>query len=231
MLDLSKCVCGSTEVEARIEKGSLVYGKCSFCRSLRQINEINFDSIIKQYEDEIPIRSSPGFERGLYRFAEELLDDLDSFEFKSVLDVGCACGVFLDYVKRKKKVELYGIDINEKAIEVAKQKGLNSVYVGNFLEIALERFDLIVMHDVLEHLVEPKKYLLRARSLCKILQITTPCLDFIDDVKNWEMLRRDHLWIFSLEGLIQLLRGCGFVIEKVKKTKNSYSECLEVICK
>lgn len=87
-----------------------------------------------------------------YSYRWEFIEFLKFFKiFKNkklkILDIGCGEGHFL-YLAQKNGFEVVGIDINEKAIKVAKEKfGIKRVYpfdlsefIKNFPE---EKFDII----------------------------------------------------------------------------------------
>ncbi|MBK1718636.1 class I SAM-dependent methyltransferase [Thiocystis violacea] len=77
---------------------------------------------------------------------------------KAVLDYGCGIGQFLCYLHGKGFTNLTGIDISEQQITLAKsiQNHLNFEFTPNPDEWCLkhsERFDVIVINDVLEHIL------------------------------------------------------------------------------
>jgi 2-polyprenyl-3-methyl-5-hydroxy-6-metoxy-1,4-benzoquinol methylase len=90
-----------------------------------------------------------------------------------LLDVGCAEGLFIFEVsKRFPNIEVYGIDFDEKSINTAKNKfNLKNVYplsLEEFYEHAITKnlkFDIITFFEVLEHQIDPNKFL----NLCKNL--------------------------------------------------------------
>lgn len=77
----------------------------------------------------------------------------------AILDIGIREGAFIEFLKEKGFNNLYGIDIYEKSIELAKEKGINCE-VANAQEFSLaKQFDLIVMSHVLEHCPDPASVL------------------------------------------------------------------------
>src|SRR5258708_6160605 len=76
--------------------------------------------------------------------------------FGRLLDVGCAYGFFLHEAKRF--FDVSGIELAEDAAEHCRRSGLN-VFTGQADETLLGRLgttDVIVLHDVIEHLPSPR---------------------------------------------------------------------------
>jgi len=80
---------------------------------------------------------------------------------KNILDVGCGTGIALKlFLKKKKKSNIYGIDISKTSIQKCKKRGLNCwVYDGIIIPFRDDYFDLVCSHNVLEHVENPKKFL------------------------------------------------------------------------
>lgn len=95
-----------------------------------------------------------------------IMQDL-SLENKSVLDIGCGPGVqFGEYTKRN---SFTGIDISSDALELAAQNGY-AVHLGDVskeLPFSDESFDVVVLTDILEHVVEPLELLKEAARVLK----------------------------------------------------------------
>ena len=74
---------------------------------------------------------------------------------RTVLDVGCGTGNFLDYAQSR-GLDAYGIDLDPGAVAEARSRGLNAVTQGELGSAALpDRFDAMTMWDVIEHIIDP----------------------------------------------------------------------------
>jgi methionine biosynthesis protein MetW len=74
----------------------------------------------------------------------------------SVLDIGCGDGLLLEYLKDQKNAQVYGIDLSEEAVRLAKERNIETT-VGDILQIEIERvYDYIILSEVLEHLNDPE---------------------------------------------------------------------------
>ena len=77
-------------------------------------------------------------------------------EGDKVLDVGCSGGEFIKYIKSKVDCECTGIDVNDSAINHAKEEGIDA-FVCSVENLTLKdnSFDIVLMSEVLEHLYDP----------------------------------------------------------------------------
>ena len=81
---------------------------------------------------------------------------LKQYKPNSVLEVGCGAGEFL-YRLSACAGRVVGVDINERAIAVARSKGL--AVSNQPLSAMTETFDMIFMFQVLEHLEAPGAFI------------------------------------------------------------------------
>ncbi len=140
-----------------------------------------------------------------------------------LLDIGCGAGFFIACLKRYRWV-VTGIDISEWASEFAKKKLGLDVFTGNVEEIQFnERFDVITMYHILEHLPDPLKTLKRVSELLSddgILVIEGPnlsCFDRIWHGKNWRGFDLPrHLYHFTPGTYRMILKKAGFFCAKVQ---------------
>lgn len=112
-------------------------------------------------------------------------------EGDAVLDIGCGKGeLAFDVAKKAKRVS--GVDFSEKYIEFAQKnyKRPNLAYVyGNALEYEFrEKFDVIILSNVLEHIEERVEFLSKIKSLAPKLLIRVPAID-----RDWLTLYKKEL--------------------------------------
>lgn len=141
---------------------------------------------------------------------------------KKIFDVGAATGYFLDLAKRA-GWQTSGIEISEYAAKIACDKG-HQVFIGSLENLNnREKYDVVTMWDVLEHLADPKKYL---KSVYDILhQEGILAINTINRSswwarlwgRNWQaIIPPEHLYYYSVESLKILLEQGGFrIIEKL----------------
>lgn len=138
-----------------------------------------------------------------------------------LLDVGAATGIFME-IARKQGWDVYGIEASLWAANRAKEKGLD-VWQGDFLQFSSrEKFDIITMLDIIEHMAKPGLAFKKANHLLKpggILVITTPDVEsFTARVlgKRWWHLRPAHVNFFSRKTLSWAAHNFGFRILKFR---------------
>jgi SAM-dependent methyltransferase len=92
-----------------------------------------------------------------------------NLEYKSVLDVGCGQGSPLEEIARRKPdIELAGVDISPRAVELPQQHMPAAQY--SVLDLTTEtlnrKFDLIICTDVLEHIENDRAAIRNMREMC-----------------------------------------------------------------
>lgn len=124
----------------------------------------NFNSTAKFYDE-----SNDGkFVAPMY---DEIIIRVNSLKPKKLLDVGCGTGNVLMKLIKSNNIELYGLDISEEMIKVAKNN------LGNRAELKIadsesmpwedNKFDVIVCNASFHHYPNPRKVLLEMRRVLK----------------------------------------------------------------
>lgn len=92
-------------------------------------------------------------------FARDYLKIMPANKNASILDFGCGVGHFLYHLKKMGYCNYYGIDISRQQIEYCKSYVTDKVEIVDgmiFLQNMTEKYDVIVAHDVLEHISKEK---------------------------------------------------------------------------
>ena len=149
-----------------------------------------------------------------------ILDISGRFRFDSVLDIGCGTGEILNHLKPRKGV---GVDISPEMVRIAKSKYDDYEFIASdfdSLEIT-EKFDLIIVIDVIEHLGDMERTLANIRKYSnkgtKII-VSSPSYywKFILDIGEklrMKMPEGDHKWI-PPNALKRMIRNNGLMIEE-----------------
>jgi len=141
-----------------------------------------------------------------------------------LLDIGCALG-HMGEAARRRGWDVYVTDVSEYAAQEArKQFGLNAfVSPPEKLPVKPERFEMITMYDIVEHLSHPLELLTdvrRALTQNGILHITTPNAHSLSAKlmgRHWYHIKPDeHLLYFTPETIRSVLERSGFEVIKIK---------------
>ncbi|RKY92666.1 hypothetical protein DRQ15_01710 [candidate division KSB1 bacterium] len=144
-----------------------------------------------------------------------------------VLDVGCATGFLLEGIRDHCTWEVFGIEISEWAVKIARtQLGLN-VTLGTLekAEFPDNFFDIILLNDILEHVRDPLQFLTtvyaRLASGGKVfLRVPNGRCDILPFVQDYQkgyvrVQTQAHLYYFEPEVLQRILIAIGFRIDQV----------------
>lgn len=115
----------------------------------------------------------------LGRFFDRVSGEIAGLEYASILDFGCGEAFFWEEVKSRISItkDLIGIDLRAEALAKARHSHPEFIFFQqDILSWEAERkFDLVIASQVLEHLVEPDRFLHR---LCEVsrryLLLTVP---------------------------------------------------------
>jgi 2-polyprenyl-3-methyl-5-hydroxy-6-metoxy-1,4-benzoquinol methylase len=167
-------VCGCDDAPPHLEKGELHLVRCRRCGMIyanpapaEMVSGEHYDQLGADYylspakleSDYAPVR----FERELRLFREHC-------QGGAVLDVGCSSGAFLFQLSQRfpGNYQLLGTDVSGPALDYAEKRGV-AVLRGSFPEqdFGGREFDVVTFWAVLEHLLEPGRFLGKAWTLLK----------------------------------------------------------------
>lgn len=154
--------------------------KCAKCDLIYIKNRFNKKGLARYYENYInevhqSSQKSNDDRAKMYKIEFDYIAKfIKPLKDKRVLDVGCSGGYFLDLFKDL-GCSTYGIEFGGEAYEMAKQK--HNMHKGELPDIKIKKkFDIVIFRGVIEHVINPKKYLNKAISLLKkngIIYITS----------------------------------------------------------
>lgn len=140
-------------------------------------------------------------------------------EEKTILDIGAGTGDFLQYIS-KHNWKVSGVEPNEKARNLAKRKNLN--LLRDLSSFNNEKFDVITLWHVLEHIPNLKEQIEQFHHLLKpngVLVIAVPNFESYDAKYYKEYWAAydvpRHLWHFSKKGIKRLFTKYNFVQKSI----------------
>ncbi|MHA2344724.1 MAG: methyltransferase domain-containing protein [Candidatus Hodarchaeales archaeon] len=227
-----KCICGNnsfTKYEKQLykvnnlgetteaEDSKIKFGSCTKCGIVKQISDVSLENYGKYYLDYPPTKDS--YKAKSYEHDKEIAKKrCDEYginkELKQrILDVGSGSGAFVTEC-REREQEAFGCEISEYAYAPENE----FIYYDEFEEINFptDYFDRVTCHDVLEHSLNPKRFLKELHRTTKqegtcVIEIPR----FFHDAgkHHW---KEEHIWFFKVEELSILAKEAGFKLEDIK---------------
>lgn len=213
---------------------------CKSC-GLVQVNpQPGFLEVKKYYDDSyFTQRTERGYDnyysdhlrKEISRVFQLNLSDLDFFSWESErltqkqpgknltsLDIGCAAGYFVSYMKGR-GYDAYGIEIADGPVRFARETLKLNIFQENFLDWDPQfqnQFDVITLWATIEHLHKPKETLEKIKNHLKpggVLILSTCRYGLLAKLAGlkWRYLNvPEHLYYYSYKGLKNLLLSLGY---------------------
>jgi SAM-dependent methyltransferase len=185
------------------------------------------------YRDGTYLKNNPDWNAGDSLFkANKILQLLEKHKLalKSVCEVGCGSGEMLVQLSAQlPNVNFLGVDISPNAIDIAKAKETSLIRfeLGDITGDQFnQRFDLILVIDVIEHIENYFKFLRDIRPKGRYSVFHIPL-----DMSMWSLFREKmlieskervgHIHVFTEDFIKSVLKDCGYkIIDKVYTEPN-----------
>ncbi len=224
---IKSCLCGRSNFIHFIhqsDSSQIPIRECLGCGIKHQLVHLNYEEYLQQYISDYS--HFTGKDGGELISSERYLHDFKLAEIRYesykpflpiqsvLLDVGSSNGAFVDFMNQTGMCTARGLEICE---EYNHRK---VTYSGDFLSVELQddAFDVITMHDILEHFVNPGDALLRCNRILRkdgILIIDFPDFFSRSGFHHWKVI--EHLWILRLRELKWLVQYHGFKVIRIDK--------------
>ena len=237
LINVTGCnLCGKTAAQLLYKVNSFCIVKCKYC-GLVYVNQPPGKEELGRLYQKNYFQGKTTYKNMTFGYADYLenskalsalnlkrLKSIEKYQKKGrILDIGCAAGIFLRAAKSQ-GWEAYGVEINKDMAEYARQEfGLN-VFDGELEKKRFpdEFFDVVCMWDVIEHHLNPRKFLEEIHRILKkrgMVCIETPNIDSIwarYKKARWEehLKPPEHLFYFSRSTLSSMLNKTGFGVLK-----------------
>ena len=232
----------ATDIEYGATRERFRYLLCPRCDAL-SIDPLPADRLAEIYPETYYSFSSGGSGDARYGVVGRVKRWLDSRAYRKaldlvdepaprILDVGGGTGdISSGFVEASgNRARATVVDIDDASIEVARSRGLDG-FVGRFEDYETdERFDLILMLNLIEHVADPMALLRRARELLKpngVVWLQTPNFRALDARlfrhRNWVGYHCPRHWvIFSEDGLRRALGDAELEPVRFNRTQGGY---------
>ncbi|MBP6515452.1 MAG: class I SAM-dependent methyltransferase [Chitinophagales bacterium] len=142
----------------------------------------------------------------------------------SVMDIGCKYGDISSIIAESAK-KVVGVDYDKSAIDKANanHKKDNLVFMHSdahkYLTSNNEHFDVLILSHLLEHLDDPKAFLMLFKSYFTYIYIEIPDID--DSYLNHYRIMTgvplvysddDHIWEFDRDSFMEILSECNIEV-------------------
>jgi len=150
-----------------------------------------------------------------------------------ILDIGCSTGALLSVFKSYGYFNLLGLDPSPICSKIAKKLYNIKVISNNISNFRTrEKFDLIILSAVLEHLVDIKSSVRKIRRLLKeggFLFIEVPDIERFDLYISapFQQFSLEHINYFSRYSIKNLLSKFSFKIIKIEQKENKINKNVE----
>jgi SAM-dependent methyltransferase len=145
------------------------------------------------------------------------------------LDIGCSDGTFLSRAWERGN-EVQGIDIDERALEIARSRGIaaSRQEIAEFVaaaEATGKTFDFITAFDVIEHLTDP------VAEIARLARLLAPGGHLVGTVPNKNRLLANemaidfpphHFFRFDENGLRTTVQAAGLKVERLEVFQYNY---------
>ena len=179
----------------------------------------DFSALYDQHPEYVARRQGGSFEQAqidievrLFKLPQLLRLLADPQGIGSVLEIGCATGELIAAVPVRAGGRALGMDISAANIAAARARFPEVEFrCADFREAEVERFDLVILSDVLEHVPDDHQFLRDAATLGRTVLVNLPLED------NWLNRRRrygpddvsGHLRKYSLAEGLALVERAG----------------------
>ena len=155
-------------------------------------------------------------------------------DVRSVLDVGCASGGFGENlrVQRPRITRLAGVEPLEAEAALAREGAYDDVHVGYFpdaMPADSERFDCVVLNDVLEHMPDPWRTLTDVKGVLRsggYVVASIPSIQYLPislrivrgqwTYTDEGTLDRTHLRFFTKATMREMFEDAGFEVVRLE---------------
>ena len=216
-------ICADKRTAAAWECGTFRFSRCITCGHLYQNPQPRFTDLRSRYGAEYFSYELEN-DRNFFDLMLKGLEDADFFRLEKTLgderrflDIGCATGTLLAYIKQR-DWRVQGVEICVPAARYGIEKRHLPIFIGTLEEARFPEkgFTLIHSSHVIEHVPDPRAFLMEINRVLVpggyVITVTpnTEGLQARLFRERWRSAIADHLNLFSRRTLATLLGETGF---------------------
>ena len=241
-------ICGSKKRKVKFKTYSRTFMSCLRCGLIYRYPMPQKKDVIKFYRN--TESSKLEIEEKRKRIYIEFLKKMEKINpsHRRLLDIGCGYGTFIK-IANKSGWEVAGIELSTDACEYIRKKLKLKVYNIDISDINLikERFDLICMWNVLDHLIDPLGALLKIKGLLEengLIYIRVPNFQYhytayrigkiLEQLINNDFAVKTtifHIYCFTSKTLSFILKRAGFKKVHIRWSRPSYEDPYRIFSK
>jgi 2-polyprenyl-3-methyl-5-hydroxy-6-metoxy-1,4-benzoquinol methylase len=231
-------ICGSVKYKKYLECHGYFYVQCLNCKLVYQNPQPIVSDLEKRYDGEYfnyELRNDENFfnlmKLGLRDIGFDNSNDI-KYKGKHFLDIGCATGMLLQYMK-KKDCLVQGVEICRESAEYGIKHRHVPIFIGTLEQAAFPAnyFHFIHFSHLIEHVPDPRRLLCEVKRILKpsgYAIITTPNIDGLQArlfKSRWRSAIADHIFLFSKKTLTSLVCLVGFTLWRIVCAKMAQAAC------
>ena len=222
--------CGGSDLVFHYHTDGVDYYRCLGCGLIFQNPMPVQEDLLQRYDTRYYDYEMEN-EKQFFELMKLALGDVEFWDWgknpgpgKWLLDIGCATGMLLEFLRDSEGWNTEGVEVCEAAVAYGREKRGLSIFQGTLQEASFPEssFDVVHASHVIEHVPDPSAFL---REIYRVLKpggkliITTPNAAGLQSriFKNkWRSAIADHVFLFTKKTLSAYLLRTGFTIIKTK---------------
>lgn len=209
-------LCVSTKTSFFAKKDVYSFRRCSRCKTIFLTSLPQKKELKVHYSKQFSYNDGLQNEKVIRSRSNIILRKIRQFypHTKTLCDVGSGFGFFLDEAHHS-GFEVTGIEPSKQLANFSKQNYHIFPYIGElktYIRAHHNNFDIVTCIHVIEHVADPKAFITALLQLVKpggLLYLETPNSDshllYAEKEKYTFLIPPDHLWLFSLDSIKNIL--------------------------